>query len=141
MDLNILIRTMTLRRPRVIDLRAGGGIVADSIPERELEETRAKARGMLAVFEAERRESRPEVTLVNGAAADAGPFGARSRAAFRRRAVRDHRLPRGSRRASCRCISIGCRGAASGCASSRSMPTPSAREVETLARGAPIARS
>ena len=35
-------------------LRAGAGIVADSIPERELEETRAKARGLLAVFEAPR---------------------------------------------------------------------------------------
>jgi anthranilate synthase component 1 len=50
LDLNILIRTMTLRGRR-IDFRAGGGIVADSIPERELEETRAKARGLLAVFE------------------------------------------------------------------------------------------
>jgi anthranilate synthase component 1 len=27
--------------------RAGAGIVADSIPERELEETRAKARGLI----------------------------------------------------------------------------------------------
>jgi anthranilate synthase component 1 len=35
-----------------VDLRAGGGVVADSIPERELEETRAKARGLLAVFDA-----------------------------------------------------------------------------------------
>jgi anthranilate synthase component 1 len=50
MDLNILIRTMTLRDRR-IDFRAGGGIVADSVPERELEETRAKARGLLAVFD------------------------------------------------------------------------------------------
>jgi anthranilate synthase component I len=50
MDLNILIRTMTLDGRRV-SLRAGGGIVADSIPERELEETRAKARGLLKVFE------------------------------------------------------------------------------------------
>ena len=50
MDLNILIRTMTLHGRR-IDFRAGGGIVADSIPERELEETRAKARGLLAVFD------------------------------------------------------------------------------------------
>ena len=50
MDLNILIRTMTLERSR-ITLRTGGGIVADSDPERELNETRAKARGMLAVFE------------------------------------------------------------------------------------------
>jgi anthranilate synthase component I len=50
MDTNILIRTMTLMG-RQVDLRAGGGIVADSIPERELEEARAKARGLLAVFD------------------------------------------------------------------------------------------
>jgi anthranilate synthase component 1 len=50
MDLNILIRTMTLRG-REIELRAGAGIVADSDAQRELEETRAKARGLLAVFE------------------------------------------------------------------------------------------
>ncbi|HEY6455819.1 MAG TPA: aminodeoxychorismate synthase component I [Steroidobacteraceae bacterium] len=49
MDLNILIRTMTLEHAQ-ITLRTGGGIVADSDPERELNETRAKARGMLAVF-------------------------------------------------------------------------------------------
>jgi anthranilate synthase component 1 len=30
-----------------LELRAGAGIVADSRPERELDETRAKARGML----------------------------------------------------------------------------------------------
>jgi anthranilate synthase component 1 len=52
MDLNILIRTMTLAHSR-ITLRTGGGIVADSDPQRELNETRAKARGMLAVFDDE----------------------------------------------------------------------------------------
>jgi len=46
MDLNILIRTIVKDGPHII-LRAGAGIVADSIPEKELEETRAKARGML----------------------------------------------------------------------------------------------
>jgi anthranilate synthase component I len=46
LDLNILIRTMTVRDGQV-ELRAGAGIVADSVPERELEETRAKARGLL----------------------------------------------------------------------------------------------
>ena len=51
LDLNILIRTMTLAQSQ-ITLRTGGGIVADSDPQRELNETRAKARGMLAVFEA-----------------------------------------------------------------------------------------
>jgi len=50
MDLNILIRTLTLQ-DGAITFRAGGGIVADSDPERELEETRAKARGLLAAFE------------------------------------------------------------------------------------------
>jgi anthranilate synthase component I len=49
MDFNILIRTMTLVGKRV-EFRAGAGIVADSDPERELEETRAKARGLLAAF-------------------------------------------------------------------------------------------
>ncbi len=46
MDLNILIRTIMVEKAG-ISLRAGAGIVADSIPERELEETRAKAKGML----------------------------------------------------------------------------------------------
>jgi anthranilate synthase component I len=46
LDLNILIRTMTLAGTAV-GFRAGAGIVADSDPERELEETRAKARGLL----------------------------------------------------------------------------------------------
>ncbi len=46
MDLNILIRSMLVAGDR-IRLRAGAGIVADSVPEAELEETRAKARGLL----------------------------------------------------------------------------------------------
>jgi anthranilate synthase component I len=46
MDFNILIRTLTVQGMQA-EFRAGGGIVADSIPERELEETRAKARGIL----------------------------------------------------------------------------------------------
>jgi anthranilate synthase component 1 len=46
LDLNILIRTMTVQDGE-IELRAGAGIVADSVPERELEETRAKALGLL----------------------------------------------------------------------------------------------
>jgi len=49
MDMNILIRTLSVLG-RTVELRAGGGIVADSDPQRELEETRAKARGMLAAF-------------------------------------------------------------------------------------------
>ncbi|MDE2448220.1 MAG: aminodeoxychorismate synthase component I [Gammaproteobacteria bacterium] len=48
-DFNILIRTLTLAAG-AIEFRAGAGIVADSDPERELEECRAKARGLLAAF-------------------------------------------------------------------------------------------
>lgn len=46
MDFNILIRSLEVRGDEVA-LRAGAGIVADSVPERELEESRAKARGVL----------------------------------------------------------------------------------------------
>ncbi|MFP5345163.1 MAG: aminodeoxychorismate synthase component I [Gammaproteobacteria bacterium] len=50
MQMNILIRTL-VKRGRAISLRAGSGIVADSVPERELEETRAKARGLLMALD------------------------------------------------------------------------------------------
>ncbi len=46
LDFNILIRTITLAG-RDVSLRAGAGIVADSVAEKELDETRAKARGLL----------------------------------------------------------------------------------------------
>ncbi|WP_049620867.1 aminodeoxychorismate synthase component I [Frateuria defendens] len=46
LDLNILIRTLTQVGAEV-SLRAGAGIVVDSVAEKELEETRAKARGLL----------------------------------------------------------------------------------------------
>jgi anthranilate synthase component 1 len=46
LDLNILIRTLTLHDAG-ISFRAGAGIVADSDAQCELEETRAKARGLL----------------------------------------------------------------------------------------------
>lgn len=52
MDLNILIRTLTVRGDHA-DFRAGGGIVADSIAERELDESRAKAAGLLRSLEAQ----------------------------------------------------------------------------------------
>ncbi|MDQ2641299.1 MAG: aminodeoxychorismate synthase component I [Pseudomonadota bacterium] len=45
-DFNILIRTISLYGDK-LEIRAGAGIVADSVPERELAESRAKARGML----------------------------------------------------------------------------------------------
>jgi len=50
LDMNILIRTMVLDGSR-LSFRTGGGVVADSDPLRELEETRAKARGLLRALE------------------------------------------------------------------------------------------
>jgi anthranilate synthase component 1 len=51
LDLNILIRSAEIfpagEAGSEVVFRTGAGIVADSIPERELEETRAKARGVL----------------------------------------------------------------------------------------------
>ena len=49
LDLNILIRTMVQHNDE-LTLRAGAGIVADSVPNAELEETRAKAKGLLAAL-------------------------------------------------------------------------------------------
>ena len=46
LDLNILIRTLVIQ-DRDVTVRAGSGIVADSDPQAELEETRAKAKGLL----------------------------------------------------------------------------------------------
>ena len=46
MDINILIRTITLEN-NTLSFRAGAGLVADSVAQSELEETRHKARGML----------------------------------------------------------------------------------------------
>jgi anthranilate synthase component 1 len=50
LDLNILIRTM-VKRGKQITFRAGAGIVADSDPQAELDETRGKAEGMLRALE------------------------------------------------------------------------------------------
>jgi len=51
MDLNILIRTFMLNGNQ-LSFKAGAGIVADSEPLRELNETRAKAKGLLKALEA-----------------------------------------------------------------------------------------
>ncbi|MDL5366482.1 aminodeoxychorismate synthase component I [Xanthomonas sp. NCPPB 2654] len=50
MDLNILIRTAEVDGAQA-HFRTGAGIVVDSQPERELDETRAKARGLLRALE------------------------------------------------------------------------------------------
>ncbi|MFH0790751.1 MAG: aminodeoxychorismate synthase component I [Candidatus Omnitrophota bacterium] len=46
MDFNILIRTI-LKKDNLVYFGAGGGIVADSVPEDEYEETLVKAKGIL----------------------------------------------------------------------------------------------
>ncbi len=46
MDLNILIRTFELSAKQ-LKLRAGAGLVADSIAQKELDETRVKAKGLI----------------------------------------------------------------------------------------------
>lgn len=51
MDLNILIRTIT-RNGNNLQFRAGGGIVIDSDPLNELNETRAKAKGLIQALQA-----------------------------------------------------------------------------------------
>ncbi|GMR01584.1 MAG: aminodeoxychorismate synthase component I [Gammaproteobacteria bacterium] len=55
MDFNILIRTMVRDTAdnNKITFRAGGGIVSDSVAVKELEETRAKAKGLLKIFTVE----------------------------------------------------------------------------------------
>lgn len=61
MDLNILIRTMVLEQQhntQHLSFRAGAGLVFDSIAERELKETRAKAKGLLKALGSEQSESR-----------------------------------------------------------------------------------
>jgi len=50
MDFNILIRTITMDA-RALEFRAGAGIVADSDWQLELQETRAKAHGLIAALQ------------------------------------------------------------------------------------------
>jgi anthranilate synthase component 1 len=50
MDLAIAIRTALVKDGH-IHVQAGAGIVADSVPESEWQETRAKARAMLRAAE------------------------------------------------------------------------------------------
>lgn len=53
LDFNILIRTLVQKGKQLV-FRTGAGIVADSIAEQELEETRAKARGLLLALDVEK---------------------------------------------------------------------------------------
>lgn len=48
-DFNILIRTL-IKEKNILEFRAGAGIVYDSIPEKELEETKHKAQGLIKIF-------------------------------------------------------------------------------------------
>ncbi len=51
LDLNILIRTF-FKQGKHITFRAGAGLVSDSVAENELQETRAKAKGLLLALNA-----------------------------------------------------------------------------------------
>jgi anthranilate synthase component 1 len=59
MDLAITIRTCFIANGSA-SVQAGAGIVADSVPEREWEETRSKAQALLSAIASVRRDSRPE---------------------------------------------------------------------------------
>jgi len=50
MDFNILIRSI-VQTDKKLTFRAGAGIVYDSIPERELDETKHKAAGLVKIFQ------------------------------------------------------------------------------------------
>ena len=49
MDFNILIRSF-VHTEKKLTFRAGSGIVYDSIPERELAETKHKVTGLIKIF-------------------------------------------------------------------------------------------
>jgi anthranilate synthase component 1 len=54
MDLAITIRTCIIADGKA-SVQAGAGIVADSVPEREWEETRSKAQALLSAIASVRR--------------------------------------------------------------------------------------
>ena len=55
LDSCIAIRTISMKQ-QTAAIQAGAGIVADSIPEREYEETVAKARAMFAAIDLAEKE-------------------------------------------------------------------------------------
>jgi anthranilate synthase component 1 len=58
MDLAITIRSCIIANGRA-SLQAGAGIVADSVPEREWDETRSKAQALLSAIASVRRQTTP----------------------------------------------------------------------------------
>ncbi|MCX7917246.1 MAG: chorismate-binding protein, partial [bacterium] len=54
MDFCITIRTFIIKDKKIY-VQAGAGIVADSIPEREYEETKNKAKGLIMAYEYSKR--------------------------------------------------------------------------------------
>ena len=84
LDLNILIRSAGSSDGDALRFRAGAGIVVDSDPQRELEETRAKARGLLRALGV------GGMTRASSSAVDRrGDSGGRPRPALWRWPVRD----------------------------------------------------
>lgn len=61
-DLNIVIRTILLKNGRAY-LHAGGGIVADSVPEHEYQETLHKAKALFTVLEGELQDDRSNIGI------------------------------------------------------------------------------
>jgi anthranilate synthase component I len=59
MDIAITIRTCVIANGAA-SVQAGAGIVADSVPEREWDETRSKAQALLSAIASVRREPKPE---------------------------------------------------------------------------------
>ena len=57
MDTCIALRTIVIQ-DGTADVQAGAGIVADSVPEREFEETLNKARGSLKAIEITQRRAK-----------------------------------------------------------------------------------
>jgi para-aminobenzoate synthetase component 1 len=66
-QLNILIRTAVCKGESIY-FHAGAGIVADSVPEAEYEETLAKARGFFAALECAGLSAKPRATARNATA-------------------------------------------------------------------------
>ncbi len=59
MDTNIVIRTMVIREARAA-VQAGGGIVADSDPQAEYQESLDKASALLGAFDGAKRAAKAE---------------------------------------------------------------------------------